>query len=155
MARQPEIQYIRYYTDGSAARQPEVQLVPKKKPAPKQNPIPVKKIQIDPLAMAGILVSCVLLLCMVAGFAEWSSLHQQRQQMQQYVQTLQQENTVLADAYIAGYELEEVEKMALALGMVPQQDVQHITVQMPSPEQVTQEENFWQHLTHFLAGLFA
>ena len=154
MTRKPEIQYIRYYTDGSAARKPELQVAPPKKTAPRKKKVVIRKIHIDPMALLGIVASCILLVCMAVSFSELMQVRAERQELQAYVEDLQLANADLEQTYRDGYTLSEVEQMALALGMVPVQDVEHITVHIPEAEPVV-EPTFWQQVTHFLTGLFA
>lgn len=154
MERKPEIQYIRYYTDGSAARKLELMPAKKEKPVQKKRKIQVKKIYIDPLPVAGILLSCVLLICMIVGMTELTALWESREQMQTYVDTLREENTKLETDYRKDLDMEHVEKMALSMGMIPYESAQHIRVQMPQHGQ-TQQPGFWENVAHFLAGLFA
>lgn len=154
MERKPEIQYIRYYTDGSAARKLELMPAKKEKPVQKKRKIQVKKIYIDPLPVAGILLSCVLLICMIVGMTELTALWESREQMQTYVDTLREENTKLETDYRKDLDMEHVEKMALSMGMIPYESAQHISVQMPQHGQ-TQQPGFWENVAHFLAGLFA
>lgn len=154
MERKPEIQYIRYYTDGSAARKLELMPAKKEKPVQKKRKIQVKKIYIDPLPVAGILLSCVLLICMIVGMTELTALWESREQMQTYVDTLREENTKLETDYREDLDMEHVEKMALSMGMIPYESAQHISVQMPQHGQ-TQQPGFWENVAHFLAGLFA
>lgn len=74
--------------------------------------------------------------------------------MQAYVAHLQSENTRLQVQYEEGYDLEVVEEMALALGMVPEAQVRHITLETQMPE-VVPEPTFWEQVTAFLTGFFA
>ena len=114
----------------------------------------IYKISVEPVAVLGVLVSCVLLLCMALSFVELMQVREQRQQLQAYVDILQEEKVTLEKTYREGYALEEIEKMAVAMGMIPQQQVQHITVRVPVEEPIA-EPGFWQQVTHFLTGLFA
>ena len=154
MARQPDIQYVRFYTQGSAARK----LAP---PAPlKTIKLPKIKLNkditlhIDPLALAGIAMAIVMLVLMVQGITGLHSARQQTETMTAYVQTLQEENLQLQQTFSQGYDLEQIERTALALGFVPKEQVQHVTVQIP-PQVVEQEPGTWERLRTFLTGLFA
>ena len=154
MARQPDIQYIRFYTDGSAARKVAPVAPLKTIKLPK---IKLKKritVHIDPLAVAGIVMAAVMMVLMVVGMAKLSSATGEMETMSSYVQTLSQENAQLQQTFTEGYDLEEVERTALALGLVPKEQVRHITVRVP-PVQVQEEPGAWQRLCAFLTGLFA
>ena len=154
MARQPEIQYIRYYTDGSAARKVAPLAPLKTLKLPK---IRLKKritLHVDPLAIAGILMAVVMMVLMAVGVANLNTASQELQIMESYVQTLTEENVQLNNTFQEGYDLQEIKTTALALGMVPKEQVQHISIRIP-PEIVEEEPNSWERFYTFLAGLFA
>lgn len=154
MARKPEIQYIRYYTDGSAARQLELDPLKKKKPVQKKKNVPVRKFYIDPLPVAGIVLSCVLLICMVTGLVELDKAREARHQMYEHVMTLQEKNAELEETYRAGIDEAYVKQYALSVGMIPREQARHIMVQLPPQEEPAQPD-LWQRVVHFLTGLFA
>lgn len=154
MARQPDIQYIRYYTDGSAARKfaPLAPLKTLKLPK-----IRLKKritLHIDPLAIAGIVMAVVMSVLMVAGILKLNAATEQLQTMETYVQTLHEENIQLQQTFREGYDLEEIKTTALALGLVPKDQVRHVTMRVP-PEQIVEEPTSWERFCTFLMGLFA
>ena len=154
MARQPDIQYIRYYTDGSAARKVAPLAPLKTLKLPK---IRLKKritLHIDPLAIAGIFMAVVMSVLMIVGIVKLENASQELQTMASYVQTLDQENVQLRQTFREGYDLEEVKTTALALGLVPKEQVQHITLRVP-PEQAVEEPTSWERFCTFLTGLFA
>ena len=155
MARTPDIQYVRYYTDGSAARKLEVQSPQKHKAAnPRKRKQQGYVIYVDPLAVAGILLAVVMLISMLVGSIQLAVAKQQLSDTQAYVTTLRQGNEQLQRTYEEGYNLEEVEKSALALGMIPVSQVQTITVQVEK-ETVVEEVTFWDRLSMKLEELFA
>lgn len=155
MARKTEIQYIRYYTDGSAARQLEISQPRKKKPAlPKARKQKKRVIYLDPLAVGGIFVSAVMLVLMAVGSVRLYAAQQQAMQMERYVAALTAQNQVLSDTYESGYDLETVEEVALALGMIPADQAETITIRIPEPA-VEQETSAWENFWAFLAGIFA
>ena len=154
MARQPDIQYIRFYTDGNAARKvaPVAPLKTIKLPKIKLQ----KRItlHIDPIAVTGIVMAAVMLVLMAVGVAKLNAAQQEMQTMAVYVETLNAENAQLRQTFSEGYDLEEVERTAIALGLVPKDQVRHVTVQVPQ-EQLHEEPNAWERLCTFLTGLFA
>lgn len=155
MARRPDVRYIHYYTDGSAA----YKLEPVKDRKKQQRPHTVKQkkitLYVDPVAIIGIVMAVVMLVLMLAGVAQLRSVQQQTAAMAQYVEKLQQQNQSLQAEYGSGYDLEDVKWMAEALGMVPMEQVRHITVQMPEEVQVQQEPSAWERFCTYLTGLFA
>ena len=74
--------------------------------------------------------------------------------MASYVDTLTQENDQLRTTLSQGYDLEEIQRTATALGLVPKDQVKHVTIQVPQP-QIEQEPGAWEQLYTFLTGLFA
>ena len=157
MANKPEIRYINHYISGTAAPKLVPQPTRQKKP---RLPKPQTRgnhellLQVDPVAIAGIIVAVVLLVLMTVGV---SRLYERRAEVSasaKYLELLQAENVQLKDTYTAGYDLEEIEKLALTLGMVPKDTLvqEQIQVTLPRPvQQPSRWENFWS----FVTGLFA
>ena len=154
MARKPDIQYIRYYTDGSAARQLEQKPLRKKRPLPKVKKQPQYVLYIQPMAIIGIVLSAVMLVMMIAGSIELYHAKNQKQAMEKYVLTMTQENVKDRALYEQSLDLQAIERSALAIGMVPQEQVKQMTVSIPMPE-VEEEPGFWERTVTFLEGLFA
>lgn len=157
MARKPDIQYIRFYTDGSAARQVQDKPHRQKKYALSKAPRRENKqrvIRIDPLAMGGIVISAVMLVLMIAGTVELFSVRQQANQMEQYVAQLYAQNIELRSDYESGYDLNEVQRSANALGLVPVAD-KTVTVSLQDQPVRMAQPNVWQRLSQFFQGLFA
>ncbi len=154
MARQFDVQYLGGYVDGSAARKIEM---PKPRKTVRQRTArrSSKKIvlRIDPLAILGTMVACVMMVLLVTGFVRLMDARQDMEAMQAYVQTLREENAALQEEYDAGYDLEHVRLTAQALGMVPVEQVQQISIYVQEP--VQEEPDGWEQIRMFLAGLFA
>ena len=155
MAQRAAVQYVQFYTAGSAAR--KIAIEQPKKTERKPRVAKQKKIvvPIDPLALAGTVTALVLLVLMVVGVFQVQSAREKNAQMVQYVETLKSENAFLQSTYDNGYDLQQVENTALALGMVPAEQVERIPIRMDVPQEVQPETGFWSSLTAFLAGLFA
>ncbi len=155
MARKPDVQYIQYRTDGNAAHQLQLlnhvtvkQMLPK---APRKKE---RVIYVDPLAWGGILVSAVMLILMVVGMAELFTLKNQTQQMESYVSQLYSQNYHLNAEYEAGYDLEEIEKTAHVLGLVPVEE-KTVTVSMPEENLTVEQPTVWERMSAFFERLFA
>ena len=80
MAMQPDIQYVRFYTTGSAARKLELQ--PKKEKAKisaPQRPQTRRKqktvVYIDPVSMFAVLVAGVMFIAMAVGMLQLGSIN--------------------------------------------------------------------------------
>ena len=110
----------------------------------------------DPVAIVGVLGVVCLLVALAVGGVQYLFLQHQTQQMQQYMETLQMENTQLQQTYEDGYDLDQIRDLANSLGLVPADQVQQVAVSVQVPqEQVVTEMTFWESFTTFLAGLFA
>ena len=156
MAKKPEIQYVgQFYVYGS-----EAQVVAPKKRKQFQLPKPrielekIEKIYVDPVALIGLAVAVVMLVCMVVGACQISSCWQEYEQMSHYLSELQRENARLEHSYHISYDLEDVEAKALAMGMVPVEEIPRMSVRVivPTPEA---EETAWDEFVWFMQGLFA
>ncbi len=154
MARGPEVQYIRYYTDGSAARQLELVPPKKRRPLPKAKKRYQYTLYIQPMAIAGILLSAVLLVMMAVGYNELRHAQKEEQAMGNYVQQLRSQNAVDRAEYEDTLNIAEIEKSALALGMIPQEQVQQLAISVDMP-QAEETPGFWERTVTFLEGLFA
>lgn len=154
MARKPDVEYIRFYTDGSAAHQIEILPRRKKSRLPKVRKEKKRVLYVDPLALGGIVVSVVMLVLMLVGTVQLFVAHEQEQRMAQYVEMLQQRNGELTQTYESGYDLQTVEKAALSMGMIPVEQAQTITIVLPQPEPV-EEVTLWSRISAFFEDIFA
>ena len=157
MALQPDIQYVPIcYVDGNTARKLE-QPIYKTPAAPKPRSRKAKRIviAIDPVAIFGLLIAAVMLVCMVSGFVQYSVLQAQNRQMTDYVTALELENAQLSQEYHDGYDLDEIRTFAEENNMIPAEDASQIQVEVQLPQQQTQPVSLWESITTFLAGLFA
>lgn len=162
MAWKPEVEYIRYYTDGSAARKPEFFRRKPKTALPEEQEAPVREITVDPLAVFGIVAAVVLLALMISGMMTLRTEQMKLQQMEEYVASLETENRQLTGAYEAELDLTQIRQQALILGMIPIEEARHITISVAEPEAETSveeapEENvsLWARVETFLEDIFA
>ena len=154
MARRNELRYIQYYVGTAAPKLIPQQ--PKKKNKTSLPKVEKKKsytVPVDPLALGGILVSVAMLILMVVGFAELRTCKQELAQMSQSVQMLHERNADLQEEYADKCDLEVVEKAAVGLGMIPADEVEHITISVTEPE--THGTTIWERIGVFLEGLMA
>lgn len=156
MTEKPKIQYIgQFYVPGSEAQV----LAPKKKKKKAKTKLPiakqeqVKAIYIDPVALIGITVAVVMLAVMVVGALQLRGDWAQYEQMSNYVSQLNRDNAELEHTYRDGYDLEDIRDKALALGMVPVEEVPSrtitVTISQPKPERT-----LWDDIVWFFGGLF-
>ena len=151
---QMKVQYIRYSTDGSAARKPLPAFAPwQAKAALKVFTQKRVRVYVDPVAILGIAVAVCMLVMMAVGMFRLQSVRHEAAAMQSYVTELSAENKALEREYETSYDLESVRQTALALGMVPSQEVRQVFVEIPETQ--VQQMNFAQKIGNFLAGLFA
>lgn len=157
MVQKPEIQYIgQFYVPGSEAQV----LAPKQKKKKAKTKLPIAKreqekvICIDPVALTGITVAVVMLVVMVLGALQLRSDWAQYEEMSDYVSRLNYDKAELERTYRAGYDLEDIQDKALALGMVPVEEVENrtvaVTISQPEPERT-----LWDDIVWFFSGLFA
>lgn len=155
MAQRRPIEYVQFYTLGSAAQKVEV--------AKPQLAEPVflppvirkrKKVFVDPVAIFGVVVAVCMLITMFVGVGHLRQVRQDADAMEQYVLYLQQVNQEKKDKYHQAYTLEEIEKTALALGMVPMDQVAHQTIDV-TPVASEEEPTVLESFGTFLSGLFA
>lgn len=155
MAMQPEIRYINAYVSGTAAPQPEKR--PQKRTMaqlPKAKKQLRYVIPVDLVALGGILSAVVLVIMLTVGLVQMNQAQQEAKIYRDYAMSLQQENAQLQDTYTSGYDLEEVRQIAIAMGMVPMEEVPHLQMQVETP-QVEQEPTAWESFWTFFLGMFA
>ena len=158
MTMKPDILYVPYCFDGTAARkvQPKCTPVQQAVVRPQVHRRRRKKtvIRLDPVAALATLVACVMLVSMAVGLARLDSIQDQTQQYESYTATLEAKGAQLQAEYYENYDAEDVRQKALAMGMVPRENIQQVTIQVQQPVEEAQP-GFWEQVGTFLAGLFA
>ena len=138
MVKKHDIQYIRFQTDGTAAKKMEFFRPAAKTRLPEIKKKKARVICLDPLAMIGTVLAAVLLVLMVINCFQISQLQTDTSDMYRYVNDLQAENNRLKDVYNSNVDLDEIPSQALALGMIPTDEAKHITVRLPQNEEMGQ-----------------
>ena len=156
MAQHVDVQYINYYTQGSAARN----ILPAEKnqtgALPKMKKKKVQRIYIDPVATLGTVVAVCMLIMMMVGIGQLRVEQQKTADMAAYVEQLQAKNIALQAQYEEECDLEAVEKTALALGMIPSDQASRTSIQVALPAaESDMPATIWQRIGTFLTGLFA
>ncbi len=134
--RKQKIEYVRYYSAGSEAYQLEpkepVRNRPVRKKASRPVPQPQKVVEIcvDPLALIAICLTIVMAVLMVVGFNRLQQAQAELQQMETYISWLNTEVQKQTERLESGYDLEAIRKAATSLGMVPIEQVDHLSVAM-------------------------
>lgn len=156
MAQQAEVQYIQFYTKGSAAVKVAPVLQDDPYVLPKEPKRYKKVIHLDPFACIGFLVAACMLIAMGMGITHLKAAKQETALMEQYITDLAGENKRLERRYESSLHLDVIEKKAQALGMIPADQAAQgeISYVVPVPP-VQEEPSMWERFTTFLAGIFA
>ena len=151
-----QVQYVRYTTFGNTARKlTQAPAVPKKAVLPKPRSKQKRKaIYVDPVAFLSILVAFCMVLTMTVGIFRLAAAHREAAKMESYVAQLSERNAELSEQYKSGYDLGQIERSALALGMVSRSDVQTVAIEVTASRQV-QTATVWERIGTFLTTLFA
>ena len=157
MVKKPEIQYIdKFYVYGSEAR--VLELKPKKRiiktVLPLSAPDKTIRIAVDPVAVSGIVAAVALLVMLVVGTVQYFQACRQYQAMMDYVVTVQNENVELRESYRSQIDLDKVREQALALGMIPRAEAEHMTIRVEVPVEEP-EMTAWDEFVWLCKGLFA
>ena len=151
---QHQVQYVRFATVGSAARKPVSMTFAKKAVLPKPRKQLRTVVYVDPVSVAGILVAAFMMVTMIVGLVNFAAARQEAVRMEQYVEQLSTQNEQLRELYESSYDLEAIEKTALALGMVHKDQVETVTIHVEAPEQ-PENVTVLERIGTFLTGLFA
>ena len=155
MARNADIQYIRYSVDGNAAREMKTEPAPFKQAVfSKVYKQKRKCVYVDPVATFGIIVAVSMLIMMAVGLMRLRSEQEALSRMQAYVSQLEEENQALEQTYLESYDQAEVERTALALGMIPKEQAKTVSLSVTVPEE-PEVISLWDRIGTFLTGLFA
>lgn len=155
MAMQPEVRYINAYVSGNVAVQPEK--MPQKQSSarlPKARKQQKWLIQVDLVAIGGIMAALVLSIMLVTGLVQMNQAKHDAKVYREYATSLKLDNTKMRDTYASEYDLNEVRDIAMNMGMVPVEQVEHVTMQVVTPE-VVQEPTAWESFWAFFLGMFA
>lgn len=155
MANKPQIQYIhQFYTPGSEAQKVAPAHSPRRSRTtlPKVAPREKIRVQVDPVALGGLVVAVVMLVLMVVGMVQYSHACEEYAVMETYVTQLRDDNARLEHTYKSGYDIEEIKLQAHALGMVPASETMTLKVEVnvPQPEP---EPTLWDEIVWFFKGL--
>ena len=131
---QMKAQYVQYYTPGTAAKK-LAPVIPLRTPALPRAKTQQKRIKIylDPVALLGTVVAVSMMLSVLVGFSSLQSEQKKVATMVEYVETLRIENESLRTQYEGKCDLAEIEEAALALGMVPKENVTHTVIHLELP----------------------
>ena len=157
MVQKPDIQYVtQFYSYGSEAKVLELKPAKKKKKAvlPVARPAQKIQIQVDPVAWGGILIALVMVVLMAVSVNSYLNVCNEYRAMTNQVITLQNINVEKQQEYEKLYDLNDIEQKALALGMIPAEEAEVVTIAPVIPE-AEPEAPWWENISWFLKGLFA
>lgn len=142
MVKKSEIRYIYFRSTGSAARVAEVVEAPKKKatlPKPKAQ---TTVLHIGPLALVGLVMCVVMVALMAVGMNTLQALQAEQDVLEGYVDQLTMTNGQLRRDFDENCRLDEVYNLAVGMGMVPMEEVQHMNIKLdPAPVYQVSEES--------------
>ena len=156
MAQKHDILYVNFYTDGSAARK----MAPAFPAAQSRKSAGAKRkkktvLFVDPVAVGSLIVAAVLLVMMVVGLTQLQTAQAEAVTMESYLQRLTAENERLTQEFDSQVDLEVVEKTALAMGMVPMDQVKSVNIQVQEIRIEEPRQTFWDQMYAILTNLFA
>ncbi|MBO7252817.1 MAG: hypothetical protein J6V25_09370 [Oscillospiraceae bacterium] len=156
MTQKPKIQYIgQFYVHGSEARALELEQPRKPKTKlPLAKLEQVEKIHVDPVALVAIAVAMVMMVTMILGVQQLYTDWQEYRAQAQHVHELREINHTKQDEFRSTYDLDDIRAKATALGMIPKEEAQHMTVTVTLPEPA-EEMSWWDNVVWFVTGLFA
>ena len=157
VTQKPKIQYVgMFYVHGSEAK--KLQEEQRRKEARTKLPLErlrkIEAIYIDPVALVSIAVAVLMLVTMVYGVLRITRDWAEYRQMSAYVSELNLENANLYQEYRENIDLEDVYTKAVALGMLPVEEVPTRTITVRVPE-APAEPTWMERTTAFFTGLFA
>ena len=157
MIRKPDIQYVtQFYSYGSEAKVLELKPAKKKQKftLPAARPQQKIDVRVDFVAWAGIVVAIAMAILMVTGYNNYQDARAEHASMTESVIKLQNTNVENQQKYESLYNLDEVRDKALALGMIPMEEAQVVTIRPVQPEPEP-EVSWTENISWFLKGLFA
>lgn len=132
MAQQLDVRYVNYYSAGSSALKVAPVAPVKTRTLPRKQKAKRLVLCVDPIACIGIVLATVMTILIIVGVVNLNAARQEADAMSAYVNALEQENAALKAEFEEKCDLEEVRTVALALGMVPMDQVEHVTIDMPA-----------------------
>jgi hypothetical protein len=107
------------------------------------------------VALCSLVVTVVMLALLVGGVVQLYQASTEAHHLQQHVIQLRQENELLRKEYESGYDLDTIREDALAMGMIPKEQAQTITIELELPEPAPEEASVLEQVWTFLTSLFA
>lgn len=154
MAPRPDIQYVQFYTVGTAARKLSApsQYIPGIRPRTKAK----KKtaVKVYPVETLAILTALALLVTILIGAFSYKKAADEYQTMCRYVTDLENQRRSLADQYEKNFDENTILQTATSTGMVKADQVRQIYISVSEPAVELPEEES-KGIIGFLTALFA
>ena len=154
MVRNPNIEYIdKFYVHGSEAK--VIAFAPNQPKTTLPKPVREKKtcIEVDPLALCGIVVAVVMILVMGIGLMDFKAAVEENKAVAEQLDTIRDEHVMLEYNYHQSYNVEEVEEAVRALGMIRAEKAPVVSITVTVPEQ-TPKYTRWGDFLWSLSCLF-
>ena len=156
MTPKPKIQYVgQFYVCGSEAKALQQNPIEKSKAKiSKSVQKRVENINIEPVAIASIVVAVCLLVTMLMGVVQLQKDWEQYQIAAQHLHEVKEENRIKTEQYRQSFDRAEVRAAAESMGMIPKAEAKResvkVTVPLPEPE-----ETILDQIKLFVKGLLA
>ena len=132
MAQNVDVQYVSFYNAGSSALKVSPVIPLKTLTLPKKKKVKKVILYIDPLALVAVTLALVMTVLLSVGFVQLTNAWNEEAAMASYVDMLQAENAALQAEYDQGIDPQVIEENALALGMIPAEEVSQVHIQIES-----------------------
>jgi len=147
--------YIQFYSPGSVACKVELRQEREWAPLPQPKAETKTVIAVDPVAVVGFLVAVCMLILMAVGIRQLNSTRQEVALMERYVAQLTAEHNDLVREYNEGYDLEDIRRQAVDLGMVPAEEVKQIPIYTARTNTAVPQNETQNRFTTFISSLFS
>lgn len=155
MVQRVDIQYVRFYTQGSAAKKVAPAISVHTGALPQIKKRKAQRIFVDPVALLSIAVAVSMLVMILVGLSSLRVQQEKTAAMIAYVEQLRQENEALHARYEEECDLEKIEETARALGMIPRAEASRTAISVELPPVQEKPVSMLQKIGTFLTGLFA
>ena len=150
-----EIQYVQFYTAGSAAPDLVPSYRPEKSPAKRTKKNPQTVIYVDPVAILGVITSVILMICLLVGIHNYNKALDKNAELRAENVALSQKTEDLQKQYRDSFDSEQIRMEAILSGYVPASQLKHVTITVPQPqpepEQPGKLQQFWNDLVELFA----
>ena len=157
MVRNPDIEYIdKFYVHGSEAK--VIEFAPNKRTPKTTLPKPLREkktsIEVDPVALCGLVVAIAMLIVMAVGMVDFKAACEENRIVSEKLQTLRDENVLKQYDYYTKLDHEYVEAAAEVMGMVSADKVTTVPILVSVP-QAQETYTPWGDFLWSLSCLFA